>query len=274
MSYAMACVEVVANNSKRAGIIFKDIIDAWGRPGIEATYNEIISKVPDSIKEDWKQKLRVPESAFEQDINKPWRDLVNLVNEPDFGNAILKGEEEIRPDSAEKQKQYEEVGDLFGLIVKFILVGFNREIDQTKGKYKVIPSMNPPWLIFAVMYRTIFEHNQITLNRLGKIYKVRKFEGKTYDFEEVLTKQPTSRMHRWMVAGGKKAKMVLRHDNRFLDAAWLWYQCRVVHSNIEEFLSAEAEKGNDKLDLKNVQKEIRRCDDALGYQRRKRKRPD
>lgn len=271
ITYAMACVEIVSNNSERAGAIYRNILDAWEKPGIKTFYDELISEIPDSEKEEWKNKLKFPEKAFEPDVNKPWTDLLNLTNEPDFGNGIIEGKWKKALESLEEQ--YTDVGHLFSLILEFILVGFNRESDQAEGKYKVIPSFTPPWLILAIMYRTAFEYNQITLDRLRKIYKVRKFKGKTYDFEEVLTKQPMSRMHRRMVAGGKKAKMVLRHDSKFLDTAWLWYQCRVVHSNIEEFLSAEAERGNDKLDLKNVQKEIRRCDDAVGYQRRK-KPPD
>ncbi len=33
ITYAMACVEIVATRSKEGGTIFCEIIDAWNRPG-------------------------------------------------------------------------------------------------------------------------------------------------------------------------------------------------------------------------------------------------
>ncbi|MBU2008636.1 MAG: hypothetical protein KJ624_02095 [Chloroflexi bacterium] len=269
MAYAMACVEIVRSNSERAGAIYRDILDAWGKPDVKSFYDALMSEVSDSEKEEWKDKVRFPESGFEGDVNRPWTDLLRLVDEPDFEKGIVEGKWKAALESLEGE--YRDAADLFGLILEFILVGFNREQDVAKGKYKVIPTANPPWLVLAVMYRTAFEHREMTLDRLRRIYKVRKFKGKTYDFEEVLHKQPMSRMHRRMVAAGKKAKMVLRHDRKFLDAARLWYQCRVVNSGIEGFLNSEAEKGNDTLDLKNTQKKVRACDDAVGYERRGKK---
>jgi len=165
--------------------------------------------------------------------------------------------------SPKKPEHLDDLANLFTLILEFIIVGFNREGDIAKGKCRVLPSHNPPWLILAIMYRTAFDSHKITLDRLGKIYKVRKVKDKLLDFEEILTKQPNSRMHRWMVSGGKKAGMVLKHDDVFMKSAWRWYQCRVVYSSIEDFCNKQAEVVL--LDPKNIYKEIRPFDEAVGY---------
>ncbi len=55
MGYAMACVEIVAKYSDKASVIYQEIIDTWGKPGIQASYNEIFSLFPSSEKEDLKR---------------------------------------------------------------------------------------------------------------------------------------------------------------------------------------------------------------------------
>jgi hypothetical protein len=125
------------------------------------------------------------------------------------------------------------------LILEFIFVGFNREDDLDKGRCKVIPSANPPWLLLMVMYRTAFEYAGITLDRICKIYKVRKIKGKVYNLERVVTMESTSRMHRRFVASGKNVNIC------FAMIINIWMQLTLVSmqgslSDIEEFLSAEA----------------------------------
>ncbi len=99
-------------------------------------------------------------------------------------------------------------------------------------------------------------------------YKVVQSGGKTYDLDTIVNEQPTSPRHRRLVGKAKAAKLVLRHDGMFMKAALRWYQCRVKYSGIDKFCDAEAERGI-LLDPKNVDKEIRPCDEAVGYLRRK-----
>ena len=169
------------------------------------------------------------------------------------------------------QKDAEELAKLLCLILEFIIVGFNRESDIKKGRYRVIPTENAPWLIWAVMIRTSFESHNITLERLKRIYKVRKLKGKIVDFEKVLTEEPMSRMHKRMVAAGKAAKLKLKSDRIFLNAARHWYNSRVAYSSINKYCEAQSAKGI-MLDPKNVEKQIRPCDEALGYQKRLRRK--
>ena len=35
-AYAMACVEIVSKSSEKAAVIYNEIIEAWGEPGIKA----------------------------------------------------------------------------------------------------------------------------------------------------------------------------------------------------------------------------------------------
>jgi hypothetical protein len=266
MMYAMACIEIVTSQSEEAKRIFQDILNTWGKPDISSLYNQLISVFSDNDIREFENMVRNPELAFEDDINKPWNDFLDTISKPEFGNLVFKGKWKKAAESL--TTEHIDACELFSLILEFIFIGFNREDDLEEGRCKVIPSVNPPWLLLMVMYRTAFEYTGITLDRICKIYKVRKIKGKVYNLERVVTMESTSRMHRRFVASGKKVNMLLRHDYKYLDAAYLWYQCRVAYPSIEEFLSVEAEKGNDKLDYKNVQKEIKHCDDAIGYLKR------
>jgi len=267
LAYAMACVEIVSKNSAKAGVIYRQIIEAWGKPGIDAIYKEIISEVPDSEKEEWKQMLKFPESVFKPDADKPFKDFQEMVNDPEFINDLFKDEENMDSISPEERQWFEELARFFLLMFEFILVGFNRESDVERGKYRVVPTERAPWLILAIIYRTGFEYKNITLDRLNRIYKLRKIGKKTYDFEKILTEEPMSRMHRRIVASGKKANLKLKSDRIFMNAARHWYQCRVVCSSINKFCDVQSRKGI-LLDPKNIQKEIRPCDQAVGYQGR------
>ena len=88
MAYAMACIEIVSKNSEKAGVIYRQIIEAWGKPGLDSVYKEIISKVPDSEKEEWKRMLIYPETVFAPDANKPFTDFEEAINDPDLMNSF------------------------------------------------------------------------------------------------------------------------------------------------------------------------------------------
>ncbi|MFC2012424.1 hypothetical protein ACFLVU_04775, partial [Chloroflexota bacterium] len=62
----------------------------------------------------------------------------------------------------------------------------------------------------------------------------------------------------------------LKNDKIFVDAAQNWYQCRVAYPSINKYCEAPE---NYKLDPKNISKQIRPCDEAVGYQRRLPRKP-
>ena len=47
LAYAVACVEVVCKNSKKASILYNRIVEAWSDAGIKAIFEEIASIIPD-----------------------------------------------------------------------------------------------------------------------------------------------------------------------------------------------------------------------------------
>jgi len=52
MAYAMACVEVACENSEKAGGLFQQIIEACGKPGIEAVRTCCTKITPIGIDDD------------------------------------------------------------------------------------------------------------------------------------------------------------------------------------------------------------------------------
>jgi hypothetical protein len=117
------------------------------------------------------------------------------------------------------------------------------------------------------------------MEKLTEKYKRVQFGRKVYDVEDVMANHPTSRVHREIVAGAQSQNLLLRHDEKFLKWARVWYGCRVAYAGIEKYLEAEDVKAQDAegedgkeealMDIKNVQKQIYRFDDAVGYDRRK-----
>ncbi len=266
MVYAMACVEVVANWSPRGRELYQELLKAWASPGAKAFYKQFMAEAPEEEVKNWKNMVRNPGLMLLPDPNKPFRDLVEAGSAP----ASVQGTEEIT-EALEGDWSTPEVSDtarLIELVLAFIEEGFNREEDLKRGIVRVLPTTEPPWLLLMTMYRSGLEYGGITLERLNRIYKVRQVKGKTVNFEEVMANDPMSRLHRRVVKASKEVGLKLHHDNTFLDAAWVWYQCRVVHASVEDFLEAEWDKGDYSVDLKNLQKLVRRCDDAIGYRKR------
>ncbi|MFC1988097.1 hypothetical protein ACFLVH_06155 [Chloroflexota bacterium] len=266
LTYAVACVEVVSKSSEKARAVYNQLVEAWGHPGLKTVYEAVISEISDSELEKVKNALLHPEAAFLPDPNKPFKQLEEVFTGLEIDEDFFTDDdtEELSP---EEQQDYEKLVKLVSLILEFIIVGFNRESDIEKGRYRVIPTNEAPWLIWAVMIRTSFESHNITLERLCRIYLVRKYKGKTIDFHKVLTEEPMSRWHRRMVAGGKAAKLQLKNDRVIIEAARHWYKCRVVYPSINKYCY---DPSNDllMLDSKNVEKQIRPCDEAVGYVRR------
>lgn len=168
MTNAMALVEVVVNKSEKATVIYKQITEGLSKPGINTIKNEMYSKLKEQEKEEIRNILKFPEEVFVPDAEKPFKDLEEAVNDPEFIKDLFK--EEI-------DSYFKELARLYSLILKFIIIGFNRESDIKKRKYKVIPSEKAKWLILAVMFSTAFEYYNITQERLRALFKEIKEAG-------------------------------------------------------------------------------------------------
>lgn len=263
LAYAMACVEVVSKSSEKARILYSQIVECWGKPEIKAYFEKVRSIIPDSEKEEIKQTFIHPENALLPDPNKPFKDLEEI------GKGLEINEEVIKDD-----KNFEEILRFIDLISEFVKVGFNHESDIEKGRIRVTLSGNVDWLTWAILITTSLEYQNISLESVRKFYKVRKYKGKVVDFHRVLTEKPMSRMHRKMTAGARDVNLKLKNDRIFIEAANIWYQCRVIYPSINKFLDSEDGIRNIKLDLKNIQKQIYPCDEAVGYQRRLKRNAD
>jgi len=252
LAYAVACVEVVCKSSEKARMIYKKIVEAWGDAGIKAMGEEIASMVPESGKEKIKKAMLHPETELLPDPNRTFKKLERLSEEVEIDGELfdLEGTEELE-----------------NLVSEFILIGFNRESEIAKARCRVVPSEKAPWLIWAVVIRTALEGYNITFEKIRDLYKVRKYRGKVRNFQKVLKEEPMSRLHREIVASSKAANLKLKNDKTIMKAAMRWYKCRVVYPNIDEFCNSEPEE-EIMLDPKNVDKEIRPCDDAVGYIRK------
>ena len=264
LAYAVACVEVVTKNSEKARILYSKLIEAWSDAGIKAMGDKITSIIPESGKEKIRKAVIHPETELLPDPNRPFRKLEEMFTGPEINEDFLKDDvmEELTP---EEKHDAEQLANLESLIEGFIIVGFNRESDIEKGRYRVIPSEKAPWLLWAIAIRTALESYKITFERVRDFYKVRKRKGKIIDFHKVLTEQPMSRLHRQMVASSKAVNLKLKNDRTIVEAARHWYQCRVVFPSINKYCDAFE---NYRLEPKNISKQIRPCDDAVGYMKR------
>ena len=264
LAYALACVEVACKRSEKADVIFEQIIEVCRKPGIKAVCEKVISAAE---KEKLKKMLKGWETEVAEDVNKPFKALEGIGSDIDLINAFLQAKAGTFSVSPEEEKDW---ARLARLIRKFILVGFNRKLEIKKGIYRVEPSEKPSWLLIAVIYRVVFEYMGFSIEMLNRTFKRRKVKGRTYDLDKIIIEKRPSRMYRNLAANAKKAGMLLKNDKTIMKAARRWYQCRVVYSSVNEFCVAESRK-EIILDPKNVDKEIRPCDEAVGYQGRRRR---
>lgn len=260
LAYAVACVEVVCRSSEKARILYNRIVEAWSDARLKAVYDKIDSIIPESEKEKIKNALLHPETELLPDPNRPFKQLEEMFTDPEIN-------EDLEGLSWKGCQGAEQLDNLESLTKEFIIVGFNRESDIENGRCRVLPSEKAFWLIWAVAMRTILASYKITFERVRDFYKVRKYKGKVIDFQKVLKDQPMSRLHRKMVASSKAVDLKLKNDKTIVKAARRWYQCRVVYPSIDKFCDSESEK-EITLEPNNIAKQIRPCDDAVGYIRR------
>lgn len=266
--YAMACIEVVANYSAQAGEMYAELVHAWGAPELQAFYRDFVASLPDELIEEWKDCLRRPEVALADAMENP----LALLSESEV-DEVFEGiwdDPEYEPsfEGVMSDAQARAFLNWVRLLLAFVRVGFNPQPDREAGTYRVVPRPERSPLLFAVMYRSGLEYGGVTPARLDRAYKVREVNGKVVDFEEVMAEKPANRRHRTVVKASKKAHMRLQHDYTFLDAATLWYRCRMLYTSVDQYVGAAAFVEENTPDLKNVQKAVKKCDRAVGYMRR------
>jgi hypothetical protein len=265
-AYVWACVDIAKKRSVKAANLYRGIVECWNNPDLINTFKDFYSEITSYLSEDQKNDIPLmilqPEKYIKGDIDTPLRNLKNISGDQDIAEYVLSFL--FENDSLERQN-----GALVEFILKifeFILVAFNNKENLEKGKYKVFLSDLNQYVHLAVMFMSSLEHYSITRDRVIELYKVRLVRGKKLNFENILQKKPTSRIHRRIIANAKSSRIKLKHDRTIYKASEHWYECRVINKSINEFLSKEDNPG---LDLKNIQKEIKPIDVAMGYIKRR-----
>jgi hypothetical protein len=267
-TYAMACVEVVKKESEKARLIYDKIRNGMDNPDLKSIREGIFSSLNKEEQDNLKQELISVDKFIEQDVDKPFKLLSDFFNDDDLQETFVKIIE--NSNKSDNDHEFKDLFDFISSVFEFILIGFNNESDVNNGKYKVVPLNDPPWLLIAITVATAMEYTGITMDKLVQVYKIKNLKGKLINYEYILTQKPTNRIHRRIVDKAQKGNLKLIHDKKILRAAERWYQCRVVYPGIEKYCNAEAARGVI-LEPKKIDKEIRPCDDAIGYNRRKKR---
>ena len=136
----------------------------------------------------------------------------------------------------------------------FIKVGFNREHEQVKGKYKVT-ALSSKTLPLVVIAKAYLEVKPLNLKRFEQapMYLHGK---KLYTLRDVNNRTIPRRVQKSITRDYLDAGFKLKHDDKLDRVARWWYQCRVVYSGPEEFCRELLLGGGENLDPANVSKEL------------------
>jgi hypothetical protein len=234
---ATLCVFNALEFSTKAKGIYKQLLEAWGKPGCISLLKGNI-ELPISELKAWEEAVMTGNSYEPKDIRfKASHD--NFVNDEDYKHLIL-------------------------LIAEFIKVGFNHK-KGLLGYVKKVSIEKSEYLPLAV--------KMVSADEYIEMHPDLNFEKEIKLGDKVLDKSPfngvsqerTHRLHTKML---KKYGYSLNHDKKLSDLAWYWYQCRVVYSGIEEFCNKHFKSTGIKLDPANITKEILIADIATGYPRK------
>jgi hypothetical protein len=256
--YAMACLDYVLVKSTEAQKAFKSLVDNFNKPGLQRLGAAWRSQFTDT---QWKENTQEAIQGFSDDpngtfveLNEFYSDEAKLTDDNEEQPAMVRTAMEILRDNEDYIKWCKQVSD-------FITSAFNRQSNIDAGKIKVQLSTDPPWLYLVIMLRCMFESKGISMSMASTMFKEVEEKGQRINYEDVLTQQPMSRRHRKITKIGKAKDLKLHNDQMFIEAAELWYKCRIVYPSVYAYCKAID------IDSKNVYKKVRLCDDALGYVR-------
>lgn len=253
--YAVACVETVLRYSEAANSIYDEIVGAWKFPGCQALlkgFNDC-----SEVTNNWIVK------AFKALENgKPLRDWPHEWPETYFKFAPTYFEGEPHNDDWEY---------LLDSMDEFIFVGFNRQIDLDNETYKVIPD-NSPLLKSAIIFLSRAENAKVKPEDFR--YRQTRIDGILYDIDAIMAEKPTAdpgrNIYRTLINTYQQYGFKLKHNDKLLEYAELWYKSRVSPGTIEACRDEFANQGI-YLERSNVETVIADCDRATGYPRKWRK---
>jgi hypothetical protein len=264
-----ACLTVVLEKSEQARGIYREIVESYRLPDIEAAFRRLESALPPrkviGMLKDSMEALRIrrSEQNTESSLLHPDADLVVDLNDKACAYSYvfeqwfnLEREEILSPDF----RRWHE------LMNKLIRVGFNRKSDRDEGIHKVTGEQSQ-FLFFAIHMRAFAEYRGVGVVDNDEMMAAVKGR-RVHDVTTFMRPRPTTRRYRrWTESYGRAGYR--RKQDRIIErgAEW-WYQCSVVYSSPAEFWKNEWTERNKLPDWSNVGKAIKPYDEAVGYARR------
>jgi hypothetical protein len=241
-----ACLTVVLEKSEEARGIYREIVESYRLPDIEAAFKKLRRELPPrEVIAMWKENVealrsRQSENKEEARLLLPDGDFFTRLNDKTSGYSYafekwfnLDREEILSPNFRH----------WWELINSLIRVGFNRKSDRDEGIYKVTGEKSA-FLFFAIDMRAFAEHRGVGVVNDDRAKVVRIGET-TYDLTTLLAVRPMTRRHRLWTKSYKQAGYRLVHDHKIERSAGWWYESRVVYSSPEQFYKDELFSGQD-----------------------------
>jgi len=263
-----ACLSVVLKKSEKARDIYRQIVESYGLPDVQAAFKNLKSELPPrDVMVMWREsvenlRMRRSEQKIEGGLAVPdgeffadWNDRVSRYSYTFEKWFNLEKEQILSPGF---RRWWE-------LIEKLIRVGFNRKADQEKGACKVTGE-GSQFLFFAIHMRAYAESKGVGVVDNDEMMAA-VMGRRVHDVTTFMRPRPTTRRYRRWTESYGRAGYGRKQDRIIERGAEWWYQCSVVYSSPAEFWKNEWSERNNLPEWSNLGKEIKPYDDALGYAR-------
>ena len=139
------------------------------------------------------------------------------------------------------------------------------ELIRVAFKNKVNPNKSDTLMhaIFALVFSI---RHEMQLEQVGKA-KIIRSKREQFTVEDLLNRTMTANLNRAATRHFKESGFYLKHEDTIESTASKWYQCRIVYPGSEEYCRQMELKGVTEYPS-NVSKQIKECDEAMGYPRR------
>ncbi len=240
--YAVACLEMMLHLSDAACSAYAAVVESWGLAGCQEVKEAGIARWPET--HDWLLEL---ESSYYSGSSPPMFDIPG----------------------AEMHQENRDVAALAETAAAFVILNFNRSQDIANERYKVIPWQVESFaLVKAIAVRSVIDYENYDAAKL------RRYRDPEINAIMTASSWPNYRTDERGVRSEvtntlKGAGFRKKADATLLDRAWKWCNSRVVHTGPEAFTRAYYKEEGVYLDPRNVDREIKECDLATGYPRRK-----
>ncbi|MFX1537131.1 MAG: hypothetical protein ACFFDI_23210 [Promethearchaeota archaeon] len=258
--WCSACLGIALEQSEEASDIFEDIIDCLDLPGIKETFDKVEDELPDS---KYILKKIVKEAGY--DVKKaPSAESLGITHL----RGLFRGGIRFIPEYSKKyiswalkaRRSRRDFQLLVNKIEELIRVGFKNKINPN----------NSDTLVQALFILVLSIRHELLLEQVEKANIIRS-KRELFTVEDLLNRTMTSKLNRAATRNFKSSGFCLTHEDTIESTALKWYQCRVVYSGPEKYCRQMDLKGVTEYPS-NVSRQIKACDEAMGYPRRELKK--